>query len=185
MTYPEIIDPAHPNDPLREVTAMKCWPPGQPPVAPLSVWGPAAAGTINRAWYWTPELLPGYTPIAKRISIRVHDASTGRYSAAFSPRLLIAFLDLQDPDTPIVNQEYSTLTPGQIDPLSAEVLFFAAPGTVGIVNATNNGAGYEFGMRTPMRYRGIWVSAIGIGIRARLQVTPVIQYVEKGVGQGG
>lgn len=187
MTYnPELVDPEHPNDPLREVMPAECWPPGQPPVTPLSVWGPSGGGTIDRAWYWTPELLRGYVPVLKRLSIRVKSLTTGLYSAAVSPRLLIAFLDPNDPGTPIVSQEYFGLpSPLLVDPLSAEPLFFAEPGTVGIVNATNNGKGYEFPMRTPMRYHGIWVSGIGIGTRTQMRVTPVINYIEKGVGQGG
>lgn len=181
------IDPSRPNDPLRIVLPMEGWPPGQPPVTPLGDWGPASAGTIQRAWYWKPELLRGYVPILKRIQVNTIDASlpTPEFSAAVAPRILIAFLDPNQDETPSGNQEFSAIPSGLFAPKNCEVLFFAPAGTVLVVNATNDGAGYEFPMRSPDRYCGIWVSASRIGMAAQVSVTPVIHYVRKGVGQGG
>ena len=180
------IDPEHPNDPLRTVEPMLGWPPGQPPVTPIGPW--LGSSDPDRAWYWTPELLRGYTPILKRLELHNRDVSIipPEYSIVGSPRILMAFLDPNDDTTPGTAQEFSgpsiVVPPA---PVGAEPIFFAAAGTVGIVNATNDGAGYEFPMRTPMRYCGIWVSALGIGAGAVVTLTPVIHYVRKGVGQGG
>jgi hypothetical protein len=179
------VDPAHPNDPLRVELPMEAWPPGQEAVTPLSQWGPAPAGSIDRAWFWKPQLLRGYVPKLMRLSIRVRSAATHLYSATNSPRWLVAFLDPGDDASVNSNEEYLAIPAGMTDPLTAEVLIFELPGVIGVASVTNNGNGYEFPMRTPLRYCGIWVSAIGIGIRAECQVTPVIQYVRKGVGQGG
>ena len=180
----------HPNDPLRVRKPLQAWPPGQPPVTPIGPWGPAPTlGTfINRAWYWKPDPLVGYVPILKRLQINVRDLSGPNpvfSDGTFAPSMLIAFLDPNDDDTPSTNQEFSVIPAGLVAPTGCEVIFYAAVNTVGIVNATNRGEGYEFGRRTPERYYGIYVHARDIPDDHDVSVTAVIEYVEKGVGQGG
>lgn len=176
-----------PNDPLREETDVQCFPPGQVAVAPLEVWGPSVPPVveISRGWYFKPALLPGYSAKLMRLSARCKSTVTGLYNQGVSPRLVVAFLDPDDDATPNFNAVFNVVPAGLIDPLSAEVLFFAAQGTWDVVNVTNDGKGYEFGKRDPMRYRGIWVGATVIKSLTLVQITPVIQYVEEGVGQGG
>lgn len=164
------------NPPDTSHPPARCWPEGQPPVSPMSVWGPASpAGPINRAWYWEPQVNPGYTPILRRFSARAQNATTLLYSAAIAPEWLLAFLDPNDDDTPTRNLEFDPVIALR-NPLSAEVLFFAAGGTFAILEITNDGKGYEFPQRTPERYMGIYASARRIGTNALVQVTPVIEY---------
>lgn len=177
MTHKELEDDSCTPDVGDHV---QIWPPEQPPVTPLEPWGPAAAGVISRGWYWKPGVMRGYTPILRRVSVRTKGVVSGEYSSAVAPRILIAFLDPKQNATPSENSEFNPVPAALLAPLSAEPLFFAPAGTEAIVNATNFGKGYEFGMRNPRRYRGIWVACSRIGTGAEVQVTPVIEYVPWG-----
>lgn len=159
-----------------EQPSTQCWPRGQPPVTPLSVWGPAPAGNAM-AWYWEPRVNVGYQPILRRLSARSRNATSGVYTAAIAPQWLLAFLDPNDAATPTRNAEFQ---PGAAltNPLSAEVMFFEVAGVFAILDLNNDGPGWPFPMRTPDRYMGAFFSALRIGNNTEVQITPVIEYVK-------